>query len=81
MVNGACLANQRRAMAGDPARMRQILEELSQNERLICIWKLAGFSTRDIARHMQRPESDIDSEFADVNRKIRRLLREQDDGG
>lgn len=67
-------------MAGDAARMRQILDELSQDERLVCIWKLAGFSSRDIARHIKRPESDIDSVFAHAKSKIRRLLGEQDDG-
>jgi DNA-directed RNA polymerase specialized sigma24 family protein len=60
--------------------MRQILDKLSQDERLVCIWKLAGFSTPDIARHMKRPESDIDAVFAHANRKIRQLLREHDDG-
>ena len=67
-------------MADDSTRMRRILEELSHEERLVCIWKVAGFETHDIARHMKRPESEIDSVFAHANKKIRRLLREQDDG-
>lgn len=67
-------------MADDAARMRQVLDELSQDERLICIWKLAGFSTRDIARHLKRSESAIEALYARAKGKIRHLLAEQGPG-
>lgn len=37
-------------MPDDSNKLRQALDELSHHERLVCIWKIAGFSTRDIAR-------------------------------
>jgi hypothetical protein len=34
--------------------LRRVLGQLSREERLICIWKRAGFSTREIANHHHR---------------------------
>lgn len=67
-------------MADNAARMRRILDSLSQDERLICIWKLAGFSTRDIASHMKLPVSEIEATLAEVKSKVRQLLHDYDDG-
>jgi DNA-directed RNA polymerase specialized sigma24 family protein len=64
-------------MADDSARMRQVLDKLSKDERLVCIWKLAGFPTRDIARHLKRSESAIDALYARAKGKVRHLLAEQ----
>ena len=63
-------------VADDSVLMRQVLDKLSQRERLVCIWKLAGFSTRDIARHLGRSDAAIDSVFTRAKRKLRRSLRE-----
>lgn len=68
-------------MGEDAARMRQVLDELSQDERLVCVWKLAGFSTQDIAVHMNRSESAIDSLFARAKSKLRRSLGGEGTGG
>jgi DNA-directed RNA polymerase specialized sigma24 family protein len=67
-------------MSDHSARMRQVLDKLSKDERLVCIWKLAGFSTRDIARHMKRSESAIEELYARAKRKVRHLLAEQGPG-
>jgi RNA polymerase sigma factor (sigma-70 family) len=68
-------------MGEDAARMRQVLDELSQDERLVCVWKLAGFSTQDIAAHMNRSESAIDALFARAKSKLRRSLGGEGTGG
>lgn len=64
-------------MPDDPILMRQMLDQLSQTERLVCIWKLAGFSTRDISRHLGRSDAAIESVFASAKRKLRHSLRQQ----
>lgn len=64
-------------MSDDRILMRRALEKLSHTERLVCIWKLAGFSTRDIARHLDRSTSAIDSLFTRAKRKLRRSLHHQ----
>ena len=64
-------------MTDDRVLMRRALEKLSHTERLVCIWKLAGFSTRDIARHLGRSNSAIDSLFTRAKRKLRRSLHTQ----
>ena len=71
------LHNARIGMTDDRILMRRALEKLSHTERLVCIWKLAGFSTRDIARHLGRSNSAIDSLFTRAKRKLRRSLRDQ----
>ena len=69
----------RRIMAENPVLFRKALSSLSQDERLICIWKIAGFSTRSIARHTGRSEKAIDSLFARAKRKLRRHLSATED--
>lgn len=64
-------------MTDDRIVMRLALEKLSHTERLVCIWKLAGFSTQDIARHLNRSPSAIDSLFARAKRKLCRSLHDQ----
>lgn len=55
--------------------LRRALNRLSHTERMVCMWKLAGFSTRDIARHLTRSNASVDSLFARAKRKLRRSLR------
>jgi RNA polymerase sigma factor (sigma-70 family) len=62
-------------MAENPVLLRQALSKLSQDERLICIWKIAGFSTRDIAQQTGRSEAAVTSMLANAKRKLRRHLR------
>lgn len=55
--------------------LRQALAELSKDERLICIWTIAGFAARDIAHHTGRSEAAVTAMFANARRKLRRRLR------
>lgn len=70
-------------MADDPIVLRQVLNALSREEQLVCIWKIAGFSSREIAQHHGRSVAAIDALFAQAKRKLRSALREQEprDGG
>jgi DNA-directed RNA polymerase specialized sigma24 family protein len=63
-------------MANDRIQMRRALEKLSHTERLVCIWKLAGFSTSDIANHLGRSNSAVDALYTRAKRKLRSSLRE-----
>ena len=62
-------------MATDPLVLRQALQTLSRDERLICIWMIAGFSTQEIAEQMGRSEAAVGEMFANAKRKLRRHLR------
>jgi DNA-directed RNA polymerase specialized sigma24 family protein len=63
-------------MAEDPVWMREALDMLTPQERLICIWKIAGFSSRQIAQHEGRSVADVDKLFAGAKRKLQRALRQ-----
>lgn len=54
--------------------MRQVLSKLSTEERLICTWKQAGFSSQEISNHLGRSVSAIDTIFSRTKDKLRRLL-------
>lgn len=57
-------------------QLRAVLGKLSKEERLVCIWKRAGFSSRDIAKHNGRSVASVNATFARARRKLRRALRE-----
>ena len=57
-------------------KLRRVLGKLSREERLVCIWKRAGFSTREIANHHGRSVGSIDKLFSQARRKLRELLGE-----
>lgn len=61
--------------------LRQVLDELSQEERLICIWKRAGFSSQEIAKYQGRSAASIDALFSRVKQKLRKLLQDQSEQG
>lgn len=54
--------------------LREILAHLSREERLICVWKKAGFTTEQIARFQGRSVTAVDTIFCRAKQKIRRLL-------
>lgn len=61
----------------DPSELqhlRKVLGKLSREERLVCIWKRAGFSTSDIAKHHGRSLESVDRIFTRARRKLRELL-------
>jgi DNA-directed RNA polymerase specialized sigma24 family protein len=59
-------------------KLRRVLGKLSREERLVCIWKRAGFSTREIANHHGRAVGSIDKIFARARKKLRQLLSKEE---
>jgi RNA polymerase sigma factor (sigma-70 family) len=54
--------------------LREVLNKLSDDERRICIWKKAGFSSEEIASHLGRSVAGVDTIFSRAKAKLRRLL-------
>ena len=54
--------------------LRELLSTLSREERMICLWKKAGFSSQEIALHQRRTVIAIDTIFSRAKQKIRRAL-------
>jgi DNA-directed RNA polymerase specialized sigma24 family protein len=54
--------------------LREVLAHLTREERLICVWKKAGFSSQEIARFQGRSVIAVDTIFCRAKQKIRRLL-------
>lgn len=60
----------------DHEKLREALSKLSRDERLVCIWKRAGFSSRDIAKHQGGSVASVNAVFARARRKLRESLSE-----
>ena len=56
----------------------ELLRTLSREERMICLWKKAGFSSQEIALHQQRTVMAIDTIFSRAKQKIRKALELDD---
>jgi DNA-directed RNA polymerase specialized sigma24 family protein len=56
-------------------KFRKALGTLSKEERLVCIWKRAGFSSRDIANFTGQPVASVNRVFSRARRKLRNALR------
>lgn len=54
--------------------LREALDLLSPDERLLCIWKTAGFSSREIAKHQRSSVAAVDVLFYRAKEKIRKAL-------
>jgi DNA-directed RNA polymerase specialized sigma24 family protein len=54
--------------------LRELLQTLSREERMICLWKKAGFSSQEIALHQRRTVVAIDTIFSRAKQKIRKAL-------
>jgi DNA-binding CsgD family transcriptional regulator len=54
--------------------LREVLAQLSPEERLICVWKKAGYSSQEIAQYQGRSVSAVDTLLCRARQKIRRLL-------
>lgn len=66
-----------RASAGDVEReilFAQVLALLSEDERRMCIWKKAGFTSRQIARYRGQSTEAVDTMFFRVKQKVRKAL-------
>jgi DNA-directed RNA polymerase specialized sigma24 family protein len=58
--------------------LRELLQTLSQEERMICLWKKAGFSSQEIALHQRRTVVAVDTIFSRAKQKIRKALGVED---
>jgi RNA polymerase sigma factor (sigma-70 family) len=58
--------------------LREVLEKLSDDERRVCIWKRAGFSSEEIANHLGCTVAAIDTNFSRAKAKLRRFLQVTD---
>lgn len=54
--------------------LREVLGKLSQEERLVCVWKKAGFSSQEIAKYLGRSVAAVDTLFSRAKQKLRRAL-------
>ena len=52
----------------------QVLDRLSQRERMIAIWKRSGFSSREIAEKLEMSVPAVDTTFCRVRQKVQKLL-------
>jgi RNA polymerase sigma factor (sigma-70 family) len=51
--------------------LQELLSKLSREERLICLWKQAGFSSQEIADHQGRSVESVNTMFSRAKQKIR----------
>lgn len=54
--------------------LAEIMALLSREERLVCIWKKAGFTSQEIAEHRGTSAGAIDVLFTRTKQKIRKLF-------
>lgn len=54
--------------------LRELLDTLTHEERQICAWKKAGFSSDQIARHQGRTVLAVDTTFSRIKGKLRESL-------
>ncbi|MEO8035779.1 MAG: sigma-70 family RNA polymerase sigma factor [Acidobacteriota bacterium] len=58
--------------------LREVLDKLTPEERLVCIWKKAGWSSQEIAEHQGRSVTAVDTLFSRAKAKLRKALGVQD---
>src|SRR5262249_14076954 len=72
---------------GSPERIQasillhEALQQISDRERKIAILKKAGFSTRSIAKKLDMSVSAVDTTYARLREKLRRLLESNSETG
>lgn len=54
--------------------LREVLGALSAEERLVCVWKKAGFSSQEIAHFQGRTVVSVDTLFSRAKQKVRKAL-------
>lgn len=54
--------------------LREALDTLSHEERMVCLWKQAGFSAQEIASTLGRSAPSVDTLFSRAKQKIRQAL-------
>jgi RNA polymerase sigma factor (sigma-70 family) len=54
--------------------LREVLDKLSPEERRVCLWKHAGFSSQEIAEFQSRSVVAVDTLFSRAKQKLRDAL-------
>ena len=54
--------------------LRELLEHLTPEERLVCTWKRLGFSSQEIATFRRSSAAAVDTLFSRAKDKIRRIV-------
>lgn len=54
--------------------LKEALATLSDEERMVCVWKQAGFSSQEIARFQGRTVAAVDTLFCRAKQKVREVL-------
>lgn len=54
--------------------LREVLNKLSTEERLVCVWKHAGFSSREISMRLGRSIAWVDTAFCRAKDRLRKLM-------
>lgn len=54
--------------------LREALDTLTHQERMVCLWKKAGFSAQEIASTLHRSVPAVDTLFSRAKQKIREAL-------
>lgn len=54
--------------------MREAMETLSEEERVVCMWKTAGYSAQEIAKSQGRSVVAVDTLFSRAKQKLRQAF-------
>lgn len=54
--------------------LREVLDTLSPEEKLVCVWKKAGFSSQEIAKFQGRSVVAVDTLFSRAKERVRSAL-------
>jgi DNA-directed RNA polymerase specialized sigma24 family protein len=60
--------------------LAEVMARLTPEERLVCMWKKAGFTSREIAEHRGTSAGAIDVLFTRTKQKIRKLFADRRPG-
>lgn len=61
--------------------LHEVLDTLPREEKLVCMWKLAGFSSQEIAQFRGRSVVAVDTLFSRAKQKLRSALGVTDAAG
>jgi DNA-binding NarL/FixJ family response regulator len=58
---------------------RRALRHFTHEERLVCVWKKAGFSNEEIASQLRTSEAEVQQLIRQAQEKLRRYIVGDDD--
>jgi len=59
--------------------LRQLLDQLTPQERMVALWRKAGFSSKQVAEHLGLTVSAVDTMLFRIRQKLRSSLRGRDE--